>query len=122
MEQYYATVLLQDDKALTNDDDYLLSLPVCIIRPRESKTIYSWLILQKSLFEFMCQYYLVRNLAPISCHAFISSLTEFYHQDKVSMKTSLQFTKLLFLGVVDTRSYFIWGLGWKCFSLHAITG
>lgn len=36
------------------------------------------------MFEFVRQHYTVKTLAPISCHAFISSLEEFHSGDKAS--------------------------------------
>lgn len=38
----------------------------------------------------MCRHYIVKSLAPISCHAFISSLEEFWSQDKVEEEFKAQ--------------------------------
>ncbi len=90
VEQLYATLLLQDDQIVESsdddddDDDDPLSFYVCYaFMPTKYIIFTSNSTLQESLFEFMFQHYAVKTLAPICCHAFISSLEEYYSNHKV---------------------------------------
>ena len=109
VQQYYATLVLQDDTATlasddTNDEDGPLTLYV-----RYTKIILKALSTscfcspKELLFEFVQNHYHMRSLAPISCHALITSLQENHVNNKVHITfSSIQMCiKYCFAGTAD---------------------
>lgn len=98
VEQFYATLLLQDDKVTSNhmhraektrddseESEGPLSLQVVCPNSYTHFKLYNYShCIQESLFEFLNQHYTVKVLAPISCHSFISSLEEYSSNCRVS--------------------------------------
>lgn len=86
VEEFYAHILLQDDEAIVTTDDGEDLPTLCVRHDHYTNTISKLKVFQcfkESLFEFVRGHYLMKLLTAGSCHAFISSLEEFYKNSKV---------------------------------------